>query len=67
MLRRIAHSIDEERRQQADYEAMRRQLDSSSRFMQEKLLLELLSGAPGEDVLEQARKLRINLLAHWYG
>ncbi len=66
VLHRIALSIDEERRQQADFEAMRRQLDSSSRFMQEKLLLELLSGTPGENVLEQARKLRINLLARWY-
>ncbi len=66
VLRRIASAIDEERRQQADYEAMRRQLDSSSRFMQERLLLELLSGAEGDLVLEQARKLRVNLLARWY-
>lgn len=66
VLRRIAREIGEERRQQADYQAMKRQFDSSSRFMQEKLVLELLSGAPGEDVLEQARKLRVNLLARWY-
>ena len=66
VLRRLALSIDEERRQQADFEAMRRQLDSSSRYMQEKLLLELLSGTPGEIILEQARKMRINLLARWY-
>lgn len=65
-LRRIARGIDEERRQQADYQAMKRQLDSTSRFMQEKLLLELLSGASGEAVLNQARKLRVNLLARRY-
>ena len=34
--------------------------------MQEKLLLELLSGASGEAVLNQARKLRVNLLARRY-
>ncbi len=66
VLERIAREIDDERRQQADYQAMKRQFDSSSRFMQEKLVLELLSGAPGETVLEQARKLRVNLLARWY-
>ena len=66
VLKRIAREIEEERRQQADYQAMKSQFDSSSRFMREKLVLELLSGAPGEDVLDQARKLRVNLLARWY-
>ncbi len=65
-LRRIGRNIEEERRQQADYEAMKRQLASSSRFMQEKLLLDLITGASGESLPNQARNLNISLTAHWY-
>ncbi len=66
VLHRIGQSIDDERRQQADYEAMKRQLASSNRFLQEKWLLELISGAPADRDLKQASNLDIRLPARWY-
>jgi len=66
VLRRIGQSIDDERRQQADYEAIKRQLASSNRFVQEKWLLELISNSPVDNVLAQAENLNIKLSAHWY-
>lgn len=66
VLERISQSIEEERRQQADYEAMKRQLASSTRIMQEKWLLELILGANAENVLAQAGELNIHLEARWF-
>ncbi len=66
VLRRIKRTIEEERAQQADVEALRRQIATSSRYLQEKLLSDLLDGAPDGDALAQARKLKMNLLARWY-
>ena len=66
VLERISQSIDEERRQQADYEELKRQLVSSTRLMQEKWLLELLLGAPAQSVLAQAKSLDIPLSSYWF-
>lgn len=66
VLRRIGQSIEEERRQQVDYEAMKRQLASSTRFMQEKWLLEMILGAPAQSVIQQAAALKINLTGRWF-
>ncbi|MDR3051995.1 MAG: response regulator [Oscillospiraceae bacterium] len=66
VLLRIAANIEQERAQQADVNALKRQLDSSSRLLQQSCLMSLLEGADEQDVLQQARKLRMNLLANHY-
>lgn len=63
---RIGQRIDEERRQQSDYEGMKRQLASSNLFMQEKWLQELIAGAPCEAIVKQAGSLNIHFTADWY-
>ncbi len=66
VLARIAASIERERAQQADLNALKSQLDTSSRLIQENCLANLLDGADEQEVLPQARKLRMNLLANYY-
>lgn len=66
VLVRIACNIIKEREQQADLDAMRRRLHSSSRLLQESCLTSLLDGADEQAVLSQARQLRLNLLANHY-
>lgn len=66
VLMRIAENIERERIQQADLNALKRQLDSSSRLIQESCLMSLLDGADEQAVLRQARRLRMNLLANDY-
>lgn len=66
VLLRIAANIARERAQQADVNALKRQLDSSSRLVQEGCLSSLLEGADEQSVLQQARGLRMNLLANHY-
>jgi two-component system, response regulator YesN len=70
VLRRIARNIEEERRQQADYRAIRRQLDRSSGIMKEKLILEVITSStetenPGE-LYKRAYELQMNLAARCY-
>lgn len=69
-LSRIGERIQEERKKQADLQALKDQFASSSRFMQEKLLKELFSpelqkGDMGE-FLERSRRLHMSLLAKRY-
>lgn len=66
VLERIAVAIQDDKRQQASLKAYREQLASSSRFLKEKLLLDLYAGANGERILESARALQMNLLANNY-
>jgi two-component system response regulator YesN len=66
VLIRIAANIQQARAQQDDLNALKRQLDSSSRLMRENCLSSLLDGADEQEVLPQARKLRMNLLANYY-
>ncbi|MDL2205837.1 response regulator [Eubacteriales bacterium OttesenSCG-928-N13] len=66
VLQRIAGNISQERAQQADINALKRQLESSSRLMRESCLNNLLDGVNQEQTLAEARKLRMNLLANHY-
>lgn len=65
-LSRIARTIDAERARQADLSAMRRQLASSNRYLQERLLHGLMEGLYTDAVLAEARTLRMNLTARQY-
>ena len=66
VLEGIALRIEDDKRQQASLRAYREQLASSSRFMKEKLLLDLYAGANSERILKSARSLQMNLLANNY-
>ena len=66
VLLRIAGNIERERTQQADLNALKRRLDSSSSLLQEGCLMSLLEGADEQEVLREARQLRMNLLAQYY-
>ena len=66
VLDRIALRIQDDKRQQASLRAYREQIASSSRFMKEKLLLDLYAGANSERILKSARGLQMNLLANNY-
>lgn len=66
VLIRVAANIQRERAQQMDMDALKRQLDSSSRLIRESCLMSLLEGANEKEVLQQARNLRMNLLANYY-
>ncbi len=66
VLTRIAANIQRERTQQADLNALKKQLNSSARLLQESCLTSLLDGADEQEVLAQARALRMNLLANYY-
>lgn len=66
VLLRIAANIGRERAQQADINALKRQLDSSSQLMQEGCINRLLDGEDEQVVLKQARGLRMHLLANHY-
>ena len=70
VLERIAGRIREERRLQADILRIKRQFASSSAFLREKLLGEVLAGVRGaenaKNLLERARALNLSLLANRY-
>lgn len=66
VLERIAERIQEDKRRQADFLAYREHMASSSRFLKEKLLTELYSGANSERILKSARSMQMNLLANHY-
>jgi len=66
VLLRLAGNIEKERAQQADLNALKQRLDSSSRLLQEGCLMSLLEGAGEQAVLREARQLRMNLLANYY-
>ena len=66
MLQRIAARIQEDKRQQANLRAFREEFASSGRFLKERLLQELFSGAAGSAAAERARALQMNLLANRY-
>ncbi len=69
-LSRIGGRIQEERKKQADLQALKEQFASSSRFMQEKLLRELFSPTLAKEdmgeILDRSRRLHMALLAKWY-
>ena len=66
VLLRIAANIAQERARQADISELKRQVDSSQRLMRESCLTNLLEGLDEREALAQARKIRMNLLAHHY-
>lgn len=66
VLERMAVRIQADKQQQASLMLYREQMASSKRFLKEKLLTELYSGANGERVLRSARSLQMNLLAKHY-
>ncbi len=69
-LTRIGERILEERKREADLAALKEQFASSSRYLQENLLRELISGSIPKDGLDvlinRSRKLHMSLLAAWY-
>ena len=69
-LSRIAERMQEEKKKQADLQALKEQFASSTRFMQEKLLRELFSPAlqKGDmtEMLDRSRRLHMSLLAQRY-
>ncbi len=69
-LKRIALRIDEERRQRADLQLIRRQLDQSNALRKERLLQEILCGLkdPGDraGLFMRARDLGANIVARHY-
>ncbi|MEG0934836.1 MAG: response regulator [Clostridia bacterium] len=66
VLDRIASRIQEDKRQQANLRAFREQLATSSRYLKEKLLLDLFGGQGAQDAAERARTLQFNLTANEY-
>ncbi|MEA4899808.1 MAG: response regulator [Christensenellaceae bacterium] len=66
VLERIAVRIREDKRQQANMKAFREQFASSSRFLKEKLLLDLIAGVDAQAIEERARALQLNLTARCY-
>lgn len=69
-LRRIAGQIDEERRQYADLQAVKKQLELSSGLMKEQFLREVLNGIQDSEkrsnIFLHAKKLGMNLMARHY-
>lgn len=69
-LQKIAAAVEERKRQQADYNALKAQFSTNSQYLKEKLLQELLGGevekAQMDAFHERARSLRLNLRAHCY-
>ena len=65
-LNQIAEKIQAERVRQADLDALRHQLASSSRYAHEQLLLALMEGGDVEGLSERAAALRLPLAANQY-
>ena len=63
VLDRIALRIQEDKRQQANLRVFREQIASSSRYLKEKLLIDLFSGEDMAALHERARALQVNLTA----
>ncbi|NLI20950.1 MAG: response regulator [Clostridiales bacterium] len=66
VLNHIADRIREDKRQQANLRSYRDQLASSGQLLKERLLLDLISGAPEAEVIERARPLQMSLTAGRY-
>ena len=66
VLNRIASRIEEDKRQQANLRTFREHFASSSRFLKEKLISDLLNGIGSDDALNRARALQMNLHAQQY-
>ncbi|MDD4135381.1 MAG: response regulator, partial [Eubacteriales bacterium] len=69
-LKRIAAQIDEERRQFADLQAVKRQLEMSSGLIKEQFLRDLLQGVRDTEkrasIFPDARKLGMDIMARHY-
>ncbi len=66
VLLRIADKIQRERVRQADMDALRRQLLSSSRYARRQLLSQLLEGGDADALLPETDRLRMRLSAKRY-
>ena len=66
VLSRIAGKIQGERAQQADMDALRRQLATSTRYARAQLLRQLLEGGEPASLLPQAESLHMRLAAAQY-
>ncbi len=66
VLARIAANIERERAQQADVDALKRQLESSGRLMREERVMNLLDGMGEEEAIQQASSLSMNRAAEHY-
>ena len=66
VLTRIGEEIRAEKQQQANLRMYRDQLASSNELLKQKLLSDLLSGIPSEEILERARVLHAGITAKRY-
>ena len=66
VLNHQAECIREDKRQQANLRTYRDQLASSGQLLKQRLLTDLISGAPEKDVMERARALQMSLTAGRY-
>ncbi|HNW86490.1 MAG TPA: response regulator [Candidatus Limiplasma sp.] len=66
VLNHIADCIREDKRQQANLRTYRDQLASSGQLLKERLLNDLISGTPENEVMERARALQMSLTAGRY-
>jgi two-component system, response regulator YesN len=66
VLNHIADYIREDKRRQANLRTFRDQLASSGQLLKERLLSDLIAGAPETDVMERARALQMSLTAGRY-
>jgi two-component system response regulator YesN len=66
-LRKVSRQIDEERQTSAHLQALQAQMADQQPMLRERCLLDLVSGnSSSADFIEQARSLKIDLLAPWY-
>ncbi|MCE5343685.1 MAG: response regulator [Eubacteriales bacterium] len=66
VLNHLADCIREDKRRQANLRTFRDQLASSGQLLKERLLSDLIAGAPEADVMERARALQMGLVAGRY-
>jgi two-component system response regulator YesN len=66
VLNHIADCIREDKRRQANLRQFRDQLASSGQLLKQRLLGDLVAGAPEPDVMERARALQMSLVAGRY-
>ncbi len=66
VLMRIAARIEEDKRQKANLHAFGEQFASSSGFLKEKLMLDLLGGLSAHTALNRAQALEVNLVSGGY-
>ena len=66
VLNHLADCIREDKRQQANMRTYRDQAASSGQLLKQRLIVDLLSGAPEQEVMDSARVLQMSLTARRY-